>query len=391
MVTITSSRLGLTLAVMLLFGVVATHAAQAETFKTIYNFTGGSDGGYPYASLVQDSAGNFYGTTDTGGSGFGVVYKLSKAGKETVLYTFTGGYDGANPLVGVVRDTAGNLYGTTEVGGASGVGTVFKVTKAGKETVLYSFTGGSDGCYPVGTLLRDKAGNLYGTAEECGASGAGTIFKISKGGTFSVVYGFGGSPDGAYPAFTTLLMDKTGNFWGATEEGGLYNNGAVYELSKGGKMKVLYSFKGGTTDGCDVFGNPIMDKAGNLYGTANSCGPSYVGIIWKVSKKGKETILHNFAGGSSDGAEPVAGVIMDAKGNLYGDTYQGGSANLGTAYKLSKNGTLTLLHTFTGSDGDYLYSGLIEDAAGTLYGTSLYGGSGGACRNGCGTVWKITK
>ena len=110
-----------------------------------------------------------------------------------------------------------------------------------------------------------------------------------------------------------------------------------------------------------------------------------------MSQKGKETVLHNFAGGSSDGAEPVAGVIMDAKGNLYGDTYQGGSYNLGTVYKLDKQGTLTLLHTFNGADGSYLYAGLLRDAAGNLYSTTLYGGSGHGCNNGCGTVWQITK
>jgi len=383
--TESTNRLGvasvaLTIAVMLLFGVVTTHSAQAQTFKTLYNFTGSSDGGYPYASLIGDSAGNLYGTTAIGGtSGNGTVYKLSKSGKETVLYSFTGGSDGGTPLFGLTRDTAGNIYGTTELGGDSGVGTVFELSKSGKETVLHSFTGGTDGCYPVGGLLRDTSGNWYGTAEECGASGVGTLFKISKNGTFTVLSGFGGAPDGAYPAFTTPLIDKAGNLWGVTEEGGVYNSGTVYELSKSGKMNVIYSFQGGTTDGCDVFGTPIMDKRGNLYGTANACGPSHVGIVWKVSKKGKETILHSFAAGQSDGSEPIGGVITDSKGNLYGTTYQGGSANLGTAYRLSKNGTITLLHTFTGSDGDYLYSGLIRDSAGSLYGTTLYGGTGNGC------------
>jgi len=381
----------LAVAVMLVFGVAASHPAQAVTFKTLYDFTGASDGGYPYTSLIRDSTGNLYGTTYTGGaSGNGTVFKLSKTSKETVVYSFTGGADGGSPLVGVIRDAAGNLYGTTELGGSIGVGTVYKVSKGGKETVLYSFTGGTDGCYPVGGLLRDSAGNLYGTAEECGPFGVGTIFKLSKSGTFTLLYGFGGAPDGAYPAFTTLLRDKTGTIYGVTEEGGVDNSGTVYELHKNGKVKVLYSFTGGT-DGCDIFGNPIMDKAGNFYGTANACGSGHVGIVWKVSRTGKETILHTFQGGSSDGAEPVGGVLLDAKGNLYGTTYQGGSANLGTVYELSKKGTLTLLHTFSGPDGDYLYSGVIQDSTGSLYGTSLYGGSGQGCRNGCGTVWKITK
>ncbi len=390
-ISLRAANAALASAVALLLGIVTTQSAQAQTFTVLHNFTGSPDGAWPYASLVRDPAGNLYSTTDAGGAyGYGTVFKLSPSGKETVLYSFTGGADGANPLFSLFRDAAGNLYGTTELGGASGVGTVFELTKGGKESVLYSFTGGADGCYPTGGLLRDTAGNWYGTAEECGASKVGTLFKLSKNGTFTVLHAFDGEPDGAYPAFTTPLMDKAGNLYGVTEEGGLDNSGAVYELSKNGKEKVLYSFKGGTTDGCDVFGNPLMDKGGNIYGTANACGPSHVGIVWKVSK-GKETILHSFAGGSSDGAEPIAGVIMDAKGNMYGTTYQGGSANLGTAYKLSKNGAVTLLHTFTGSDGDYLYSGLIQDATGSFYSTTLNGGSGDGCRNGCGTVWKITK
>jgi len=372
---------------------VLTALAPAQTFTTLYNFTGGSDGGYPYAAVLRDKAGNLYSTTYAGGaSGYGVVFKLDTAGNETVLYSFAGGSDGANPVAGLTADSSGNLYGTTEVGGPSGVGTVFQLSKSGKETVLYSFTGGSDGCYPTGGLLRDKAGNFYGTASECGGTGKyGTVFKLSKNRQFTVLHGFaGGSSDGRFPQFTTVLMDKAGNIYGVTEQGGRADSGVVYKLSKTGKIKLFYSFGGGT-DGCDVFGIPVMDKQGNLYGTANACGPYHFGIVWKVSQKGKETVLHSFAGGSSDGSEPVAGVIMDAKGNLYGDTYQGGSYNLGTVYRLDKKGTLTLLHTFSGSDGSYLYAGLLRDAAGNLYSTTLYGGSGHGCNNSCGTVWQITK
>src|ERR1700719_1511466 len=135
-------------------------------------------------------------------------------------------------------------------------------------------------------------------------------------------------------AMANLLMDANGNLYGVAEQGGTFNQGVVYKLSKTGKLKVLHSFAGGTSDGCDVFGTPAMDSQGNLYGTANACGSAHVGIVWKVSPLGKETVLHNFAAGSSDGAEPIAGVIMDASGNLYGDTYQGGNANLGTVYRL---------------------------------------------------------
>ena len=386
-----TARAPLALVVVLVLGVVTIQSVQAQTFKVLFNFTGSADGESPYGSLVRDTEGNLYGTTEAGGaSGAGTVFKADKSGTHTVLYSFKGGSDGANPYVGVIRDAAGNLYGTTANGGASGLGTVFKLTKTGKEKVLYSFAGGSDGCYPYGGLLRDAAGNLYGTTEVCGASGVGTVFKLTNTGKETVLHSFaGGSSDGEFPSFTSLLMDTSGNLYGVAEQGGTDNLGVVYKLSKSGKLKVLHSFAGGTSDGCDVFGTPFMDAEGNLYGTANACGSAHVGIVWKVSQKGKETVLHTFTAGSSDGAEPIAGVIMDANGNLYGDTYQGGSANLGTVYKLNKNGTLTLLHTFTGSDGDYPYSGLVRDATGNLYGTTLHGGSGQQCQNGCGTVWML--
>jgi uncharacterized repeat protein (TIGR03803 family) len=386
-----TARAPLALVVVLVLGVVTIQSVQAQTFKVLFNFTGSADGESPYGSLVRDTAGNLYGTTEAGGaSGAGTVFKVNKSGTHTVLYSFKGGSDGANPYVGVIRDAAGNLYGTTANGGASGLGTVFKLTKTGNEKVLYSFAGGSDGCYPYGGLLRDAAGNLYGTTEVCGASGVGTVFKLTNTGKETVLHSFaGGSSDGEFPSFTSLLMDTSGNLYGVAEQGGTDNLGVVYKLSKSGKLKVLHSFAGGTSDGCDVFGTPVMDAEGNLYGTANACGSAHVGIVWKVSQKGKETVLHTFTAGSSDGAEPIAGVIMDANGNLYGDTYQGGSANLGTVYKLNKTGKVTLLHTFTGPDGDYPYSGVIRDSAGNLYGTTIHGGSGQQCQNGCGTVWKL--
>jgi uncharacterized repeat protein (TIGR03803 family) len=379
----------LALVLVLVLGVATTQPAQAQTFTLLHSFTGSPDGAAAYAPLIRDAAGNLYSTTEGGGAyGYGTVFKASKSGKVTVLYSFTGGSDGANPFVGLLRDKAGNLYGTTAYGGASSVGTVFKLSKSGKETVLHSFAGGTaDGCYPFGGLLRDAAGNFYGTTEVCGASGVGTVFKLSEKGVLTLLHSFaGGSSDGEYPSFTTLLMDKTGNIYGVAEQGGTYNLGVAYKLSKSGKLTVLHSFAGGSTDGCDVFGTPVRDSKGNLYGTANACGSSEVGIVWKVSPKGTETILHSFAGGASDGEEPIAGLIADAKGNLYGDTYQGGPANLGTVYKLDEKGTLTLLHTFSGSDGSYPYSGLLRDATGTLYGTTLYGGS-----DDFGTVWKLTK
>jgi uncharacterized repeat protein (TIGR03803 family) len=189
-------------------------------------------------------------------------------------------------------------------------------------------------------------------------------------------------------------MDTNGNLYGVTENGGGSGNcnsgcGVVYRLSKSGKVTVLHSFAGGTTDGCVPVGTLTADKDGNLYGTTNSCGSSDLGTVWKASK-GKETVLHNFAGGPSDGANPYAGVIMDAKGNLYGDTFVGGGTGCysqtgcGTVYKLNREGVLTLLHVFVDLDGQLPVGGLIGDATGSLYGTAAGGGS-----EQCGTVWKL--
>jgi uncharacterized repeat protein (TIGR03803 family) len=368
---------------------LAPLSAQAQTFTDLYNFKGSSDGKFPWAGVYQDAKGNLYGTAFQGGpSNFGVVFKVDTKNKETVLYSFTGSNDGGFPFSPLIQDGKGNLYGTTAYGGQLNQGTVFEVDAKGTETVLYNFAGGAtDGCHPYGGLLRDKAGNFYGTTELCGASGYGTVYKVSKSGTETVLHSFAGEPsDGEGPMYTTLLMDAKGNLYGITEKGGTSGDGLVYELSKKGTETVLYNFAGGTTDGCFPLGTPAMDKTGNIYGTAGSCGANDDGIVWKLSKQGTETVLHNFGGQPSDGAYPYAGVVMDAKGNLYGDTLRGGANDYGAVYKLSKNGKQTVLHSFSyNSDGGNPVGDLLRNAKGTLYATNEDGGV-----DGNGTVWKLT-
>jgi len=378
----------LTFVVVLGFGAGTTPSVEAQTFTVLHNFTGSSDGGNPYAGVLRDTSGNLYSTTANGGSSDkGVVFKLDTGGTETVLHSFTGGTDGGEPLAGLIRDTAGNFYGTTFAGGSSGNGVVFKLSKGGRATVLHSFAGGTaDGAHPWGGLIQDDKGNFYGTTSGGGPSNWGTVFKLSKSGTETVLHSFvGGSSDGEFPYYTSLLMDTKGNLYGVTSQGGSSNRGVVFKLSKSGKFTVLHSFIGGTTDGCYPYGTPAMDTKGNLYGTTYMCGASNAGVVWKVGEKGTETVLHNFAGGSSDGAYPYAGVIMDAMGNFYGDTAYGGSSGDGTVYELNKKGKLTLLHSFAGSDGESPIGGLIRDAKGNLYGTAYEGGS-----DLYGTVWKLT-
>jgi uncharacterized repeat protein (TIGR03803 family) len=371
--------------------------AQAQTFTTLYNFTGGSNGVYPYAGVIQDASGNLYSTAVGGGDpncfagyGCGVVYKLDTAGTETVLYTFTGVPDGESPPTPLVQDKKGNTYGTTPLGGSSYLGTVFKIDAAGNETVLHSFTGESDGCNPYQGLVLGKSGTLFGTTSSCGSFGHGTIFKVDSAGNFTILHSFAGFPsDGDDPQYGHLTMDESGNLYGLTEFGGStgcddYGCGVLYELSKKGKLTVLHNFPGGTSDGCYPNGSVLRDRAGNLYGTTWACGSySYYGTIWKVGKRGSETVLHNFSGRTSDGSRPPVGVARDSKGNLYGVTWLGGANGYGALYKLSASGRFTLLHSFSSSDGAYPWGEVLLSRKGTLFGTTTEGGSSGA-----GTVWK---
>jgi len=400
--------IALALAIVLVPAVVGTKSAEAQTFKVLYSFTGGADGGEPLAGLVRDAAGNLYGTTLYGGSGGpygnGVVFELDNAGTETVLYTFTGGTDGGFPYAGLVRDAAGNLYGTTSGGGAYGEGTVFMLDKTGTETVLYSFCSQAnctDGACPMAGLLLDAAGNLYGTTESGGSSncylGCGIVFMLDNTGTETVLYSFTGAEgDGEYPV-AGLVRDAAGNLYGTTWRGGnLKHNcgmgpgcGTAFMLDEAGKETVLHSF-GSKADGAYPYAGLVRDAAGNLYGTTGYGGDSGLGTAFRLDKTGNETVLHSFRGTRADGAYPEAGFVRDSKGNLYGTTEGGGfnrcDGSCGVVFKLDKTGKETVLYRFTGgSDGEGPSAGLVRDAKGNLYGTAYWGGAGGQ-----GTVFKLT-
>jgi uncharacterized repeat protein (TIGR03803 family) len=377
-------------------------ACVPGTESVLYSFLGGTtDGLGPEAGLIMDNAGNLYGTTSAGGpnistggpDGDGTVFKINAAGTERILYFFAGGTtDGLRPEAGLVMDSAGNLYGTTEAGGG-----VFKVSPTGTETVLHFFKGGTtDGAAPFAGLIMDSAGNLYGTTFAGGPSDDGTVFKVSPTGTETVLYFFkGGTTDGLGPR-AGLVMDSAGNLYGTTEFGGAYcvsqgGCGTVFKLSATGTETVLYSFKGGTTDGANpLYGNLLMDSAGNLYGTTSAGGPSNDGTVFKISATGTETVLYSFKGGTADGAITAEGVIADGAGNLYGITSYGGTNNRGTVFKISAAGTESILYSFAGgaSDGSGPV-GLMMDSAGNLYGTTSFGGAYCVSQGGCGTVFKI--
>jgi uncharacterized repeat protein (TIGR03803 family) len=267
-------------------------------------------------------------------SGCGTVFKVDQTGKETRLYEFIGGSDGANPFSALTRDSAGNLYGTASGGGASGFGVVFKLDTTGKQTVLHSFAGGSgDGQYPFAGVIRDAAGNLYGTTQNGGASNFGTVFKLDATGSLTLLYSFSGGADGGFPYYGRLVRDKGGNLYGTTFAGGAFKFGTVFKLDTTGKETVLYSFAGPPGDGQFPYAGLVPDAAGNLYGTTNLGGAFGTGTLFKVDKTGVETVLRHLAY-ASDGGYPYAGMIRDSGGNLYGVTSSGGPSFAGTVFKL---------------------------------------------------------
>lgn len=370
--------------------VVASAVSAQTTLITLHTFSGssGDDGADSYAPLVQDSAGNLYGTTAAGGvlRNQGTVFRVDTSGNETVLYSFTGGADGGNPRSGLLLDVAGNLYGITAGGGIfPGQGVVFKLDPSGVETVLHTLTT-ADGSGSASGLIRDPSGNYYGTTELGGAYNQGVVFKVDPSGNYSVLHSFGkrGVVDGSEP-YAGLVRDAAGNLYGTTFGGGRYGSGTVYKIDVSGNESVLYSFRGGS-DGELPSSSLVLDVAGNLYGTTDAGGTHNVGTVFKVSPSGKEKILHSF-GSTGDAASPFVGLVRDESGNFYGTTDGGGTYGHGSVFKVDSSGTETVLYSFTGSsDGARPDATLWRDAAGTLYGTTLDKGSG----HNAGTVFELT-
>lgn len=369
--------------VMALLSSAFAQTTPAPKFTLLYSFAGAS-GEYPLAGLALDSSGNVYGTTSEGGAhSLGTVFKVSPTGSETVLHSFRGGRDdGSFSIAGLVRDAVGNLYGTTVDGGEFGFGTVFKVEENGDESLLYSFGRSSkDGRYPSASMLMDSKGNLYGTTQEGGAFGFGTIFKLEDNEE-TVLHSFAGNPtDGQYPV-QGLIQDSSGNLYGATELGGTFNDGTIFELAASGHERVIFSLTG-NAGGNYPFGGVVRDSVGNFYCTA-AYGSNEFGVVFKVDTSGKEIVLHTFTGGA-DGGFPSAGLVQDSKGILYGTTEFGGTFGDGVIFSITTSGKLTVLHNFGGSDGADLLTGLVLDNAGNLYGTTTEGGA-----HGQGTAFKVT-
>jgi uncharacterized repeat protein (TIGR03803 family) len=412
----TSPACALALAIVLALTVCATPAVHAQTFTVIRTFTGGGDGAHPFSTLTLDPGGNLYGTTTWGGPNncsppyeCGTVFKLTHRNSAWVLqtlYTFdpTTGSDGYAPAGQLARDPSGLLYGTTQSGGPRGEGTVFEVRPSPTrpvsvvapwlETRIHDFDF-NDGEEPIGDLLLDSAGNLYGTTCFGGLYALGTVYKLTPfhgGWSYAVLYNFTGGNDGGCP-HAGVVLDAAGNLYGTASQGGSYGDGAVYQVTPSGSETVLYNFTGGN-DGSLPYSGVIFDRSGNLYGATTFGGSGGSGVVFELSPGSggwSYTEIYPLPGGGWGSYERL---VMDGNGNLYGTMYKGSSSGYGAVFKLTaSNGgwTYTSLHDFTdGDDGANPYGGLVLDSNGNLYGTAAYGGSLACSIGGCGVVFEIT-
>ena len=384
----------------------AAKPAQAQTFTSLYSFPGGTAGSYPGATnLLSNPSGSVLGSTQQGGnlscnppSGCGVVFAVSSTGTETVLHRFAGAAagDGSGPGGLVVDTKTGMLYGVASGGGAessacvNGCGTVFSIDGSGKETTLHSFTGSPDGDLPLGNLVLDSVGNLYGTTYYGGnpglGSGPGTVFEINSSGVESILYSFTGQPNGTNP-YSGLIRDSSGNLYGATVYGGsgscnngfLPGCGTVFKVDASGNETVLYNFTGGT-DG-RYPGSLLMDAAGNLYGKAVY---NNYGEVFTIDTAVNFSILYN---GSF--AALIESIILGPSGSFYGTATGGNSScnpGCGSVFQLAPddNGGWRgkILHSFNGTDGSEPDSLILNN--GVLYGTTFMGGT-----SNFGTVFKL--
>jgi uncharacterized repeat protein (TIGR03803 family) len=374
---------------------VANVVVQCPFVRTLYTFGAtADDGSGPEAGVILGSDGNLYGVTAGGGPnwvntgnnlGAGIFFKLTPAGAETVTWNFGAGMDGQNPSGDLAVDAGGNFYGTATAGGLYGDGTVFKMTPTGQETVLWNFGSGTDGQQPFGSVVLGQDGNLYGTTTAGGTYGLGTVFRLTPAGVESVLWSFGATGDGQAPK-NRLIQGSDGNLYGTTESGGAFGYGTVYQLTLAGAETVLYSF----ADGADGQGpeGVVEGPDGALYGITIGGGTYTVGTAFKVTKGGVETILWAFGNGS-DGRNPIDPPLFGLDGNLYGVTDNGGLNGLGTVYRLTPSGTETVLWSFKGTDGEAPVSTLTQGPDGTIYGTTYRGGTPGGSGYG-GTVFELT-
>jgi uncharacterized repeat protein (TIGR03803 family) len=369
-------------------------AHSTISLTNLFSFGSGytnTDGASPSAVLVQGKDGNLYGTTPSGGTNdLGTVFRISTNGAYTTLVSFTR-TNGASPAAGLIQGADGNFYGTTTAGGAYDLGTVFKMTSGGTLVTLASFAS-TNGESPAAALVQTPNGVLYGVTQYGGANGAsaGTIFKITTNGVLTLLYSFTGDTDGG-SSTAGLALGKDGNLYGTTPSGGVDFSGSVFKVTTNGVLTTLYSFTGGN-DGSSPDTAVVQGKDGNFYGTTASGGAYDVdlggdGTIFKMTAAGALTTLTSF--NNTNGADPEAVLVQGVDGILYGTTAYGGRDDSGTLFKITTNGVFTVLITFHGANGAQPEAGLVQGVDSYLYGTTVANGPVNLVL-GNGTVFKTT-
>jgi uncharacterized repeat protein (TIGR03803 family) len=408
--------IGLRALVTILTVTALAMSANAATEKVLHSFANnGTDGYYPEAGLIFDTAGNLYGTAETGGAfSEGAVFELmppaTPSGKwtEKILHSFdNNGTDGYSPQANLISDGDGNLYGTTVFGGTLNNGTVFELMPAGAnwtEKILHSFgTTENDGVNPYGGLIRNAAGHLFGTTLTGGANGQGMVFELGQIlGVWveAMPHSFNNDGTDGINPYAGLIFDGSGNLYGTTFSGGAFNSGTVFELKVPASElapwpeTILHNFNDNGKDGTFPYASLIFDTAGDLYGTTTIGGVYNSGTVFGMTVKGggsfSEKVLHKFDNTNNDGTRPYAGLIGDTNGNLYGVTSAGGTDSCGKVFELTHvTGVWTeiTLHNFkkNNKDGCDPLGTLIFGTDGNLYGTTAGGGASGK-----GTLFEIT-
>jgi uncharacterized repeat protein (TIGR03803 family) len=384
-------------------GQAAKRSSSSSNFQVLHAFKAGKYGKVPVGTLLVDN-GLLYGTTNFGGTankscypgnGCGLVFSFDGT-TESVVYDFKGLATGSRPYAGLI-DVNGTLYGTTQTGGKKNEGGVFSLTPSGKETLVVAFTGKNGNDARAG--LTSIGGTIYGTTYYGGAAGVGTVFSISASGTEKVLHNFQSGTDGEWPLGTLLSANNV--LYGTTSLGGSKRAGTVFQINPDGTgYSVLYTFKGGKTDGAFPFAG-LTELNGTLYGTTQEGGAHNKGTVFALTTSGSETLLHSF-GATGDGEQPFAGLTV-LNGTLYGTTAYGGTGGKdanpnvkrkptseGTIYTISPSGSEQVLHSFTGGPGGRVPYANLTVMGSSLYGVTIWGGNPKGFSGGVGTIFEYT-
>jgi uncharacterized repeat protein (TIGR03803 family) len=392
---ISSRRAKLVLAsILFCFGVSVYLPAQTFTTLAEFNNTDWN----PLDPLIQGADGKFYGVTG-GNSNFllgGTDFSYAIGGSPEILYSFCPQNNcatGAEPGAGLIQAPNGKLYGVSSGGGSAKIGTIYSLTTSGTLDLLYQFgTQTNDGINPQSPLTIDVDGNFYGSTYNGGATGYGTIYKISQKGVKTTIYNFCPQTpcvDGAAP-YGPMIVGTDGSLYGIAIYGGKSNQGEIFKVTRNGKLTSIYSFchLANCADGWNAQGGLIQASDGNFYGTAAQGGAHNKGAIFKITPAGTYTVLYSFCD-CGDGNTPVTGLVQGTDGNLYGTT-EGTTTNYGTLFAITLSGTLTTLHSFNFTDGAGPYGTLLQATDGKFYGTASYGGNASLCQYGCGTLFQLS-